>query len=59
MGEEGVPRSKKNDTWLKYRRTILCVLKEKEEKISFLKIEGLLGDLRMKDRCMIYCLLDR
>ena len=61
MGEEGVSHSKKNknDKWLKYRRTILCVLKEKKEKICFLKIEALLVDLRMKDRCVIYCLLGR
>ena len=43
----------------KYRRTILYVLKEKEEKMCFLKIEALLKDLLMKDRHVLDCLLDR
>ena len=43
---------------VKYRRTILYVLKEKEEKICFLKI-ALVGDLLMKDRRVLDCLLDR
>ena len=44
---------------VKYRRTILYVLREKEEKICFLKTGALLGDLIMKDRCVLDCLLDR
>ena len=44
---------------VKYRRTILYVLKEKEEKICFLKIGALLRDLLMKDRHVLDCLLDR
>ena len=37
----------------------LYVLKQKEEKICFLKIGALLGNLLMKDRCVLDCLLDR
>ena len=44
---------------VKYRRTILYVLKEKEEKICFLKIGALLGGLLMKDRRVLGYLLDR
>ena len=44
---------------VKYRRTISNVLKEKEEKICIHKIGALLGDLLMKDRCVLDCLLDR
>ena len=44
---------------VKYRRTILYVLKEKEEKICCLKIGALVGDLLMKDRHVLDCLLDR
>ena len=44
---------------VKYRKTILYVLKEKEEKICFLKIGALVGNLLMKDRCVLDCLLDR
>ena len=44
---------------VKYRKTILYVLKEKEEKICFLKIGGLLRDLLMKDRHALDCLLGR
>ena len=44
---------------VKYRKTILYVLKEKEEKIRFLKIGALLGDLLMKDRRVLDCILDR
>ena len=44
---------------VKYRRTISYVLKEKKEKIRFLKIGALLGDLLMKDRHVLDCLLDR
>lgn len=51
-------KKKKIDIELKYRRTILYVLKEKGEKIYFFKIGALLGDFIMKDRCMIDCLLD-
>ena len=44
---------------VKYRRTISYVLKEKKEKIRFLKIGALLGDLLRKDRHVLDCLLDR
>ena len=44
---------------VKYRRTILYVLREKEKKICFLKIGALLGDLLMKDRYVLDCLLDK
>ena len=44
---------------VKYRRTISYVLKEKEEKICFIQIGALLGDLLMNDRRVLYCLLDR
>ena len=44
---------------VKYRRTISYVLKEKKEKIRFLKIGALLGDLLMKDRHVLDCLLGK
>ena len=44
---------------VKYQRTILYVLKEKEEKICCLKIGALVGDLLMKDRRVLDCILDR
>ena len=50
----GHPSSRKK----KYRRTTLYILKEKGEKIYFLKIGALLGDLVNKKRCMINYLLD-
>ena len=37
---------------------LLSPLKEKEEKIHFLKIGALLEDLLMKDRHVLECLLD-
>ena len=44
---------------VKYRRIISYVLREKEKKIYFLKIGALLGDLLMKDRHVLDCLIDR
>ena len=45
---------------VKYRRTILYILlREKEKKICFLKLGALLGDLLMKNRHVLDCLLGK